>query len=97
MKSGLWFQLARGRAIVRNRCMRNARYLKQKPGVCGAIEAVTRRDEISRQVRRAREAHREWRKYRARIREDEEFARNWWAERGCNPDGSRIKQPGETK
>jgi hypothetical protein len=64
-RTGFWFQTARGRAIVRNQCMRHARRLKAKlPHALGDLERLFLTLEIQSEVRRAREAHRDWRKYR---------------------------------
>jgi hypothetical protein len=71
-RTGTWFQLARGRAMVRNRAMREARIWKErktqtdKGTSWGRIyDAQGCHDALLAAVRRAREAHRDWRKYRA--------------------------------
>ena len=71
-RTGFWFQSARGRAMVRNRCMRRARFLKSSLGRPVSIYAADdraasderRRELIASEVRRAREANRDWRRYR---------------------------------
>jgi hypothetical protein len=75
-RSGTWFQLARGRAMVRNRAMRRARIYKNRmiEAQAGRINMMWRPiemmpqtwyDRMLAEVRRAREANRAWRRYRA--------------------------------
>jgi hypothetical protein len=87
---GTWFQMARGRAMVRNRAMRKARYWKNRRIESEGGTAMTYTDpqwcdeQVRYYVQQAREANREWRKYRrldAEARDEETFANRYAKER----------------
>jgi hypothetical protein len=74
-RTGFWFQMARGRAMVRKNAMRKARRLKEMldrgdfSEVPGSIwrkeeKIAWLRFDISMQVSRARAANCQWRNYR---------------------------------
>jgi predicted RNA-binding protein with EMAP domain len=66
--TSLYYQWARGRAMVRNRAMRKARAIKARLQNARygywESERTALREEIKHEVRRARQAHRDWRRYR---------------------------------
>jgi hypothetical protein len=65
-KTGPFFQMARGRAMVRSRAMRLARSARARMLASREDSAAqaAQRDEMAYQVGRARRANRDWRHYR---------------------------------
>jgi hypothetical protein len=74
-RTGVWFQFARGRALVRTNAMKEARRLKRlivrgTTGPASYDRPLTQREietaqwHIGSEVRRARQANRDWRRYR---------------------------------
>ena len=68
-RTGFWFQMARGRAIVRKNAMREARRIKaafaRQDRPLTDTDRRIRDAEIGFEVARARRANRDWRQYRA--------------------------------
>jgi len=72
-RTGFWFQMARGQAMIRNRSMRQARSIKRTliAGAWGHGTPLRPNDtrtlelSLTSNVKRARSAHKQWREYRA--------------------------------